>query len=208
MIGYEIPHAILSTVQENKDVTLYSHDGKPTTLATGVMVARLLLVEDHNNLSDAFRKTMESMNIPFILIKEDLSGCKEYFPSCYFENPPYEGRPYIYGLMDCYTLFKDWYEKELKINIPWNIHRPYGWWEQRSSLYFEYMKQAGFANQSGVMQRGDVILFSLGGSVTNHVAIYLGNGEILHHLGGKFSCKEKLKTSLNNSKTAICRYVA
>ena len=207
MFGHNIPKHIVEQIVEQKDLLVYAASGKLTAEPTDVPVARVCCVADVTMLSDENRQRMEVEGVPCVLIENDLSRCKEYFPSRYFENPPYEGRPFIHGLLDCYTLFRDWYERELGVRIPWNIQRPFGWWENNDSLYFKYMREGGFKQQSGVMQRGDVILFALGGAVTNHVAVYLGGGEILHHLGGRFSCREALTSVLNGHKTAICRYV-
>lgn len=207
MFGHDIPKPVLEYIEQHKDVVLYSKEGKLTTETAGVPVARVCIVDNATLLTDDKRSNMERDNLPCVQIESDMSRCKEFIPSRYFENPPYEGRPFIHGLLDCYTLFRDWYANELGIRISWNIQRPYGWWDNNSSLYFQYMKEAGFCQQSGVTQKGDVFLFALGGHVTNHVAVYMGEGEILHHLGGRFSCREKMSSALANSRTAICRYV-
>jgi len=120
---------------------------------------------------------------------------------------PLLGREYHHGLLDCYTLFKDYYERELGIMLS-EYERKDAWWEDsnHSSLYLDNYQREGFVEVSkDELQKHDVLLCRVGR--TNHVnraAIFLGDGKltseeappvfgdsiILHHPYGCDSLRE------------------
>lgn len=206
MFGYELSQPIVEHIRANRKVELYSQGGKLSKEPSNVKAATVFVTDSPKILSVESRAWMEDSGVPLVQFDPNMAVCKEFIPSRYFENAPYEGRFFLHGLLDCYTLFRDWYSNELGIEIPWNIQKPFGWWGHSDSLYLKYMKEAGFSQQSGVMQRGDVLLFAMGSQVTNHAAVYLGNGQILHHLNGRLSCVESLTEKLSRYQTAICRH--
>lgn len=48
----------------------------------------------------------------------------------------------------------------------------------------------GFFQIKDEPKRGDIILMNIRSKVPNHAAVYLGNGQMLHHLHGKLSRTE------------------
>lgn len=117
---------------------------------------------------------------------------------------PYIGRQFEHGLQDCYQLIKDYYERELGIDLP-AYKRWDGWWEDGSrSLYEENFEAAGFVDVPlADIKEGDMIVMQLRSPVPNHAAIYVGEGYILHHLYGRLSSKELYRDVWQN----ITRYV-
>jgi cell wall-associated NlpC family hydrolase len=103
---------------------------------------------------------------------------------------PYEGRPFVHGSLDCYTLIRDWYERELGVLLP-NFARPDNWWVKGENLYVDNIETTHFVRvRTDEMRHGDVLLFSVMNTpVPNHAAIYLGDGEILHHPPARMSCR-------------------
>lgn len=106
-----------------------------------------------------------------------------------FRNvPPLIGRVFEYGTVDCYTLMRDAYALA-GIDLPdfprppdlshWNAEEP----------YLERMENHGFY-QVDVPHPGDVILMQIQSDSTNHAAIYLGDGMMMHHLTERLSCRE------------------
>jgi len=206
MFGYELPQQIVEHIKSHQRVELYSNGGKLSREPSPVRAVTVFVTSTPKVLSDDNRELMESNGVPLVQFDPEMAVCKEFMPSRYFENAPYEGRFFLHGLLDCYTLFRDWYSNELGIDIPWNIEKPFGWWMRSDSLYLKYMKEAGFSQQRGVMQRGDVLLFAIGAQVTNHAAVYLGGNEMLHHLNGRLSCVEEFTDRWKSHRTAICRH--
>ena len=206
MLGHRVPDTVIAKLRETGDTYIEQIEGKPVLLKAGLAIARLYVVDTPNILSDIHRQQMEVDNIIYAQIDLTYRRCYEYFPSRYFENRPLEGRPFIHGIFDCFTVVNDWFAKTHNIDLVWNLQRPFGWWETQDSLYLANAKSAGFMPQSGIVKSGDVFTFALGGSTVNHAAIYLGNNKILHHLGGRFSCEQTLTPGLNQFRRSTWRH--
>ena len=103
------------------------------------------------------------------------------------------GRDFIHGSQDCYGLVRDYYRKEMKIKIP-QFPRNNFWWSNGEDLLSEEnFKKAGFYKiDKNDLKEGDVVLFSIRSGVINHSAVYIGNGEILHHLSNRLSRREPI----------------
>ncbi len=106
---------------------------------------------------------------------------------------PLERRPFVHGVLDCFTLIRDWYERERGITLP-DFERHDGWWDDgHSNLYLDHFREAGFeeVGQYPELEIGDVILMQIRSKneVPNHAGVYIGNGQILHHMYGRPSTK-------------------
>lgn len=104
------------------------------------------------------------------------------------EDVPLIGRPFVHGTdYDCYGLIRAYYRQEHGIELP-DYPRRDNWWEQGENLYLDLFQDAGFERvEDGSLQRGDVLLMQVQSETVNHGAIYLGDGQILHHLYGRLS---------------------
>jgi hypothetical protein len=111
-------------------------------------------------------------------------------------NTPYTGRPFIHTKWDCFTLLKDFYKKELNINLP-DVSYFDEWWAKGEDFYMQTSGAAGFYPTLS-LKKYDVIAMRLNSHVFNHAAIYLGDNKILHHMGGKFSCIEEIRPAYLN----------
>jgi proteasome lid subunit RPN8/RPN11 len=100
---------------------------------------------------------------------------------------PYEHRPYVHGVLDCYAVVRDWYNWEWGLNLP-NFHREYSWWTKGQDLYVEHFEACGFVDVGEVdLKHGDAFLIQSMSPVPNHAAIWLEGGKILHHREGAAS---------------------
>ena len=88
---------------------------------------------------------------------------------------PLINRPYIHGELDCFSIVRDYYARELDLVID-DFERSDLWWETAgSSLYLDNYEQQGFV-QVNDLQRHDVILCRVQPTKqVNHALIYLGN---------------------------------
>lgn len=96
---------------------------------------------------------------------------RRHKPTSYLS--PLLGREYIHGLQDCYSLIKDYYDRELDITLP-DFPRTDGWWEDpnHEALYENNFTTAGFVQVHDV-QKHDVILCRVGRTHhVNHALIY------------------------------------
>ena len=92
---------------------------------------------------------------------------------------PLLGREYHHGLMDCYTLVKDYYARELGITLN-DYDRDDVWWESAKSkpLYLDNFKAEGFV-EVNTIQKHDAILCRLGRTEhVNHALVFIGDGNL------------------------------
>lgn len=92
---------------------------------------------------------------------------------------PLLGREYHHGLMDCYTLIKDYYQRELGITLG-DYQRDDAWWESADNdpLYLDNFRAEGFI-EVDTIQEHDLILCRLGRTAhVNHALVFIGDGKL------------------------------
>ncbi|WP_413190945.1 C40 family peptidase [Psychrobacter sp. AT9] len=92
---------------------------------------------------------------------------------------PLLGREYHHGLMDCYTLVKDYYQRELGITLG-DYQRDDVWWElaDNEPLYIDNFRNEGFI-EVDTIQKYDLILCRLGRTEhVNHALVFIGDGSL------------------------------
>lgn len=100
---------------------------------------------------------------------------------------PLEGRTYCYGVFDCYTLVRDYYKMNFDIDLG-EFAREDDPWLERKGFFAEKAAELGFERVKEEPQVGDVFLIQMGNTGDpDHVAIYIGNDKILHHIIGRLS---------------------
>lgn len=103
---------------------------------------------------------------------------------------PLVGRNWCHGILDCYSLVRDYFLEELKIVLP-DYEREFEWWLNGKNLYLDNFSNAGFVDVPiESLRKNDVILMQLQSIVPNHAAVYLGNEMILHHLHKRLSSRD------------------
>jgi proteasome lid subunit RPN8/RPN11 len=97
-----------------------------------------------------------------------------------FEPTGYEaplvGREFFHGTLDCYGLIRDFYSREMHIEIP-DFDREDFWWQRDDApeLYLENFEKAGFYQVNDGPRFGDVVLMQYRSGKTNHGGVYIGN---------------------------------
>ena len=103
---------------------------------------------------------------------------------------PYVGRPFFYGVIDCYSLIRDFYKREFNIELT-DYNRKDRWWERGESMYLDHFKDEGFVEiPVEEIEYGSVILMHLEASVPNHGGIYINDNMILHHVQDRLSSRD------------------
>ena len=130
----------------------------------------------------------EFLDLPFYICDPIKKTWHDFKPSGYKPNALI-GRKWVWNVQDCWTLIDDWFriEKGIKFQT----------WERPKSLkafqenpLFEYgLPLTGFIELKDTeeLQYGDVLLVN---DNLDHVALYIGNQEILHHCVRQLSCRE------------------
>lgn len=155
--------------------------------------------------SPADKQLIEATGLPWHIVSWPAKGYA-YAEPCGYEAP-YEGRPFTHGIHDCFSLIRDWYRKERGIFIQ-DYPRQVEWWNKGDDLYLQNFEAEGFVRLVGQeYQPGDALLMRLGDTqTTNHGAIYLGNGEILHHVTNRLSCRDVLNGYFDRGVTHHLRH--
>lgn len=137
--------------------------------------------------SAADLRMIEATQLPWHVVSWPAGGHSYTEPTGYVT--PYEGRPFVHGVLDCYALCRDWYKRELNIDLP-DDEREDDWWNKGQSIYLDGFEKNGFVSigkDVKKLQRGDGILMQIRSPVPNHAAVYLGDGKILQHNYGRLS---------------------
>lgn len=133
--------------------------------------------------SEADMRTQIALGIPFGIVVSTPQGAGGYF-EWGGNRPSLCDRPFRHGVTDCYGLIRDYFSEQLGIVLQ-DYARGWEWWEEGKNLYLELFSEAGFYRvRNEDLQAGDMIMFRLRGEKPAHAGLYIGNGEIMHHLGG------------------------
>jgi cell wall-associated NlpC family hydrolase len=103
------------------------------------------------------------------------------------------GRPWNYGVYDCYSAVRDWYKQQMGIEMGDYARRYEGEWSKPGFIYFEQNFAAeGFVKVPAGLDlvRGDVILFRIRNqNACNHVAVVEdpAANKLYQHLVGRLS---------------------
>ncbi|CDL80970.1 C40 family peptidase [Xenorhabdus szentirmaii] len=155
-----------------------------------------------NKASEADLAGCESSEIPWFII----NVTKNYNPEIDSEfiisdvnvitpngfEMPYEGRPYAFGVFDCWMLCRDYLKREFNIQVGAcsHLHIP-NWWDGDKDILSENFAEQGFVKLPYGTQpkRGDLFLMKIGAKMPDHCAVYIGDNLILHHQSDRLSCK-------------------
>jgi proteasome lid subunit RPN8/RPN11 len=142
--------------------------------------------------SGADQVSCNATGLPWIIVNprtEQWGGCS---PKNF--EPPYVGREFAFGVMDCYALARDWYRCELGVILE-DVPRRDLFWERGDDVcgkalqkQLACLRQMPFAE----MQYGDLLFFNIESKLCNHVAVYLGDQQILQHHEKRLSSRDVL----------------
>ena len=138
--------------------------------------------------STADRVACEKSELPWFIVNPKTEGWGYCEPEGF--ELPYVGREFVHGVVDCYTLVRDWYAREYGIQLR-DYDRRDQWWDHGENLYVENFQKEGFRKiPVRDVRQGDLILMNLVSPVPNHAAIYVGDQKVLHHVQGRLSSRD------------------
>lgn len=138
--------------------------------------------------SEADRVSCEATGLPWVIVNAPDGHYHEFAPSGY--AAPLVGRQFSHGVLDCYSLLRDYYQRELGIEVM-DFDRDAEWWTKGGNLYLENFEKAGFVEVSQEdLKPHDILLMQIGSPVPNHAAIYLGDEIILQHCMNRLSSRD------------------
>lgn len=142
------------------------------------------------------RYACEQTGVPYWIYAVDKDEWFRHAPEGWVA--PLVGREFCYGVLDCYTLIRDWYRytREQDPLAPGlGIHlidlvRPDYRDLKSGDVYSDLYHSAGFVQvPKATMRQHDLAVMSWREMGAHHGAIYIGDGMLLHHLEGTLSCR-------------------
>lgn len=116
---------------------------------------------------------------------------------------------YTDGDQDCYGLFRKYYRTQYGMSLS-NYARPLNFWAYELDLISENVAREGFVPVDVPLDKlelGDGIVMALSNSpVANHLGVYVGNGEFLHHLYNQPSRVENYGPNWKRRTLTIIRH--
>lgn len=130
----------------------------------------------------------EKSGLPWFIVNPQTKSWGTYKPIGY--ELPYVGREFSHGLVDCYSLVRDFYKREFNLELR-DYHRRDQWWEKGENMYLDNFAKEGFkAVPIEEIKYGDLILMQLESDVPNHAGIFIDNNLVLHHVQGRLSSRD------------------
>ena len=139
--------------------------------------------------SQADKISCEQSGLPWHIVNPKTEQWGYLEPSGY--KAPILGRQWVWGVTDCWSLVRDWYKEEKGIQLR-DWERPITPEEFYKDPMFERCAwRTGFRQlrKEEKLENGDLLFMSILCNGLNHVAIFL-DGDVLHHLTDRLSCKE------------------
>lgn len=113
------------------------------------------------------------------------------------------------GTQDCLSLVRGFYSENFGIEIP-DFVRPNDWNADELDLIEILHERAGFNKittwKPKDFRPGDLLCMAIGEQNANHLAVYVGEGEMIHHLFGRLSKKEPMRDFWFNSTCYLLRH--
>ncbi len=147
-----------------------------------------------NHPSEADQAGQQEGDIPWLILP---GQGKPFWFGDQVPIAPLLGREFKWAVHDCYTLVRDYYRLEYGIVLI-NKPKPDGWGDKNTTddLLTANFNEAGFRqlNEDEELQVGDVLLGSIMSTINNHLWIYTGNSQVMHHMVGRLSVYDNLNT--------------
>lgn len=126
-----------------------------------------------------------------------------------FNTEELEGKQFQLGQQDCFTLVRDFFQKNFSISIP-DISRPNDWVPEESDLINQHYHLSNFekldVDETWPPRPADVLVCTVGGSVPNHLVVFLGGNQILHHKVAMLSSRETMRPAWKRYTSYILRH--
>ncbi len=142
--------------------------------------------------SEADKVSCERSGIKWWIVQPNLKTWEFCEPCGY--KAPLVGRQWVWGVTDCWSLVRDYYDQEKGIKL-----RD---WERpvdpdafiECPMFEDCFVDTGFREleESEELEEGDLLLMSICSKGLNHIGVYVGQQLLLHHLQNRLSSRDLL----------------
>ena len=140
--------------------------------------------------SDGDKVACEKSGVPWFIVNPNTEKWGYLEPSGF--ELPYVGRKFQFGIIDCYTLVRDYFKKEFNLQLR-DYYRADEFWKKGQSLYEDNFMKEGFIKiPLDEIKKHDLLFMQLEANLPNHAAIYLGDQQVLHHVQRRLSSRDIL----------------
>ena len=154
--------------------------------------------------SIADKVACEKSNLEWFIVNPTIEKWGYCKPSGF--KLPLVGREFSFGIIDCYTLVRDYFKQELNIEMRDYFREDY-FWEKGISLYEDNFEKEGFKKVPiKEIKKHDLLFMHLESNIPNHAAIYLGDQQILHHLNMRLSSRDVLGEYYMKNTAFVARH--
>ena len=126
-----------------------------------------------------------------------------------FKYEHLEGKNFNLGVQDCFTVVHQFFYDNFGIEME-NFARPNDWDAEKDNLIEHCWPKSGFekldVDEHWPPRPGDIMVCNVGGSVPNHLVIYLGKNTILHHKVGMLSGSELMRPAWKRYTSFLLRH--
>lgn len=141
-------------------------------------------------------------NIPYMIFNLSNMEYSIYWPKNYLRLC---GRSYNFGIDDCFEACRKWYSIHGVFTPSRNPNWQDDWWLSGQDYIGEEINKWPFIPTDS-MKYGDLLVFTMGADVPNHLGVYLDEDMFFHHAGNRLSCKEELLPMWGKHITGIYRH--
>ena len=131
--------------------------------------------------SSSDKKMSEELGIPYLIYSLKTDKFFLYYPESY-EPEKLTSRPYVKSFHECVCIWKDYYMKELGINITkWNKN----YWlpekdEKANDLLMKVLDKNTTEVEKEKIKKNDILVFEIKKGKRFHVGVSVGNGDFIH----------------------------
>jgi len=139
--------------------------------------------------SELDKEMADETLFPLYLYSTQDKGFNSYWPKTY-KPEPLIGRSFIWGFQDCFGLFRDSLILNKGKSLP-DYDRDENFREFNFNIIESELPKQGFV-EVGIneLEEGDLLTFKSKGILPKHLAVYMGEGKMMHHPIGKLSIVE------------------
>ena len=139
--------------------------------------------------STADRVACEKSELPWFIVNPNTEAWGYCEPEGF--ELPYVGREFSFGVVDCYTLVRDWYAQGSTGSscATTTVKTDFGI-VGRTCIWTTLRQRVFAKSQWRKCSPVILILMNLVSPLPNHAAIYMGDQQVLHHVQGRLSSRD------------------